>query len=54
MHEGERRECEWVMFSMDPDQWKLHAQQEGSLPQTVVMRVTRELEGDLIHDKRYI
>lgn len=43
-----------VTFSENPAYWRQAGQKEGLPPQTVVMRVIRELEDDFTHYKRCV
>ena len=43
-----------VTFSENPAYWREAGQKEGLPPQTVVMRVIRELEDDFTHYKRCV
>jgi len=48
-NKGKQRD--YVQFSKDPGRWRQAGRREGLPPQTVVVRVIRELEDDFTHYK---
>lgn len=51
-NKGKQRD--YVHFSKDPGRWRQAGRREGLPPQTVVVRVIRELEDDFTHYKRCV
>ena len=48
------KQRDYVHFSKDPGRWRQAGRRDGLPPQTVVVRVIRELEDDFTHYKRYV